>query len=92
MPVITIHSLDEPGVEVYSKLTDHQLRHEPVSAEGLFIAESPKVIRVAMSAGYEPLSMLCESKHIEGDAADILREAGDIPVYTGERELLTRLS
>lgn len=92
MPVITITSLDEPGVQVYSQLTDHQLRQADVSPEGLFIAESPKVIRVAMAAGYQPLSMLCEAKHIRGDAADIIREAGDMPIYTGDRELLTRLT
>ncbi len=92
MPVITIQSLDEPGVQVYSRLTDHQLRQADVAPEGLFIAESPKVIRVAMSAGYQPLSMLCEARHIEGDAADIIREAGDMPVYTGDRALLTQLT
>ena len=92
MPVITIKSLDEPGVEVYSRLTDHQLRQDASDPNGLFIAESPKVIRVAMAAGFQPLSMLCEERHIEGDAADIIREAGDIPVYTGDRALLTELT
>lgn len=92
MPVITLQSLDEPGVEVYSALTDHQLRHAPLSADGLFIAESPKVIRVAMDAGYQPLSMLCEQRHIAGDAADIIARAGDIPVYTGDRALLASLT
>lgn len=92
MPVINIKSLDEPAVQVYSRLTDHQLRHADAAPDGLFIAESPKVIRVAMAAGYSPLSMLCEARHIEGDAADIIREADDIPVYTGDRELLAQLT
>ena len=50
---------------------------------GIFIAESPKVINVALNAGYEPVAMLCEDRHITGDAADIIARCGDIPVYTG---------
>lgn len=92
MPVINIDTLDFPGVEIYSKLTEAQLRMCVEADNGIFIAESPKVIRVAMGAGYEPLSMLCEKKHIEGDAADIIKLCGDIPVYTGERGLLSRLT
>ena len=58
----------------------------------MFIAESPKVIRVALDAGYEPTALLCERKHLTGDASDILARCPDIPVYTGERELLARLT
>ena len=50
------------------------------------------MIRVALDAGYEPVSLLCERKHIAGDAADIVVRCGDLPVYTGERELLARLT
>jgi tRNA G18 (ribose-2'-O)-methylase SpoU len=47
---------------------------------------------VALNAGYEPLALLCERKHIEGDAASLIERCGDIPVYTGERELLASLT
>ena len=90
--VIEIESLREPGVEVYGTLTEAQLRNRLDAERGIFIAESPKVIRVAMSAGYEPLSLLCERKHIAGDAADIIATCGDIPIYTGERQLLAELT
>ena len=90
--VIEIHSLNEPGVEIFGTLTEAQLRNRLDAERGIFIAESPKVIRVAMQAGYEPLALLCERKHIEGDAADIIEKCGDIPIYTGERELLTELT
>lgn len=90
--VIEIHSLNEPGVEVFGTLTEAQLRNRLDAERGIFIAESPKVIRVAMQAGYEPLALLCERKHIEGDAADIIEKCGDIPIYTGERELLSELT
>ena len=67
-----IISLDEPGLEVFGRLTEAQLRNALDPEKGIFIAESPKVIRVALDAGYEPLSLLCERKHITGDAADIV--------------------
>lgn len=57
------------------------------------IVESPKVIRVALDAGMQPLALLCERRHIEGDAADIIaRCPEDMPVYTGERDTLASLT
>ena len=87
-----ISSLNEPGLEVFGQLTEAQLRNALDPEKGIFIAESPKVIRVALDAGYEPLSLLCERRHITGDAADIIARCGDIPVYTGDRELLAQLT
>lgn len=92
MPVIEITSLEHSGVEMFGTLTDAQLRNRMNAEKGIFIVESPKVIRVALDAGYQPLALLCERKHIEGDAADILERVGDIPVYTGSRELLASLT
>lgn len=92
MPVIEIQSLDHPGVEVFSTLTEAQLRNRLDPQRGIFIAECPKVIRVALDAGYVPVALLCERRHLTGDAADILARVGDIPVYTGERDLLARLT
>ncbi|WP_288286796.1 RNA methyltransferase [uncultured Prevotella sp.] len=82
-----ISSLNEPGLEVFGQLTEAQLRNALDPEKGIFIAESPKVIRVALDAGYEPLSLLCERKHITGDAADIIARCSDIPVFTGDRVL-----
>lgn len=93
MPIIEISSLSHPGVELFSTLTEAQLRNRIEPDKGIFIAESPKVIQVALDAGYEPLALLCEEKHIRGDAAEIIRQCGEhIPVYTGERGLLGRLT
>lgn len=92
MPIIEISSLTHPGVEIFCTLTEAQLRNRMEPDKGLFIAESPKVIKVALDAGYEPLAILCEHKHIIGDAADIIKRCGDIPVYTGDRELLATLT
>ena len=92
MPIIEINSLNHPGVEVFSTLTEAQLRNRLEPTKGIFIAESPKVIHVALNAGYEPLALLCERKHIAGDAASLIERCGDIPIYTGERELLASLT
>ena len=92
MPIIEITSLTHEGVEVFATLTEAQLRNRIEPDKGVFIAESPKVIRVALDAGYEPLALLCEAKHITGDATDIVARCGDIPIYTGERELLASLT
>lgn len=77
---------------MFSTLTEAQLRQRLEPDKGIFIAESPKVIRVALNAGYQPLALLCEQKHISGDAADIIARCGDIPVYTGSRDLLAALT
>ena len=92
MPVIEITSLSHPGVEIFGKLTEAQLRNRVEPGKGLFIVESPKVIRVALDAGYEPLALMCERKHITGDAADIVERIGDVPIYTGERDVLSGLT
>ncbi|MBQ7691281.1 MAG: RNA methyltransferase [Muribaculaceae bacterium] len=77
---------------VYSSLTEAQLRNRLEPEKGVFIAESPKVIAVALDAGYEPVSLLCERRHITGDAAPIIARCGNIPIYTGARELLAALT
>lgn len=92
MAVIEIDSLGHPGIEVFGTLTEAQLRNRLEPEKGIFIAESPKVIRVALEVGYEPLSLLCERRHITGDAADIVARCAGVPVYTGGRELLAALT
>lgn len=92
MNIHEIQSLQDPDIQIFSALTEAQLRSRLDVSKGLFIAESPKVIRVALSQGYQPVSLLCEAKHITGDAADIINSCGDIPVYTGSRQLLASLT
>lgn len=92
MAIIRIESLQDSRVQVFSTLTEAQLRNRMEPSEGIFIAESPKVIRVALQAGCEPLALLCEDRHTTGDAADIIRQCPEMPVYTGSRELLKALT
>lgn len=93
MAIIEISSLQQQGLEVFSTLTEAQLRMQLEPERGFFIAESPKVIRVALDAGWQPTALLCERRHISGDAADIVARLSDeVPVYTGSRELLAQLT
>ena len=86
--IIEVHDVEAGELAPYSRLTEAQLR----SQQGLFIAESPKVILSAMEAGLRPLSLLCERRHISGDAAPILKMCPELTVYTGEREMLKTLT
>lgn len=91
--IIEITSLSAPGADLFGSLTEAQLRSRLAPENAVFIAESPKVIRVALQAGYKPVALLCERRHIEGDAADIIADCpADMPVYTGSRELLSQLT
>lgn len=93
MNCIEITSLEDQGLEVYGTLTEAQLRNKLEPEKGIFIAESPKVINVALDAGFEPVSLLCERKHINGDARSIFERCpAEMPVYTGSRELLAQLT
>lgn len=88
MPVFEISDINDPRIDAFVRLTEAQLRDRLNNDSGVFIAESPKVIRVAIDAGYQPVSLLCEQRHITGDAADIIARCPDMPVYTGSRQLL----
>ena len=90
--IIEITDFEAPELDIYARLTETQLlnRHEP--EKGLFIAESPKVVERALDAGYTPVSLLLERKHIEGEARNVISRCGDIPVYTADFDVLTKLT
>lgn len=90
--IIEITDLSRPELDVFCRLTEAQLRNRLEPEKGVFIAESPTVIGLALDAGYEPLALLTERKFIEGKAAGIIARCGEIPLYTGEREVLARLT
>ena len=90
--IIEITDFSAPELDIYARLTEAQLLNREHPEQGLFIAESPIVIQRALDAGYTPVSILVEKKHIEGQARDIIVRCGDIPVYTAEFDVLTRLT
>ena len=87
--IIEITDLADPALDVFARLTEHQLRSRLEPEKGVFIAESPKVIDRALDAGCAPLALLMERRKIDGPARGILeRIAPDTPVYTAGREVL----
>ena len=96
MRLIQVSGLEYPALDVFTKLSEVQLKRYYEPHGGLFIAESPKVVLRALDAGCRPVSLLVEDRHVRGEAAGVLARIGEseaeIPVYTGPYELLTRLT
>ena len=92
--MIEITDFDAPELDVYARLTEAQLLNKDHPEDGLFIAESPKVISRALDGGYEPVSVLVEKKQVLEDAETIavLGKCGNVPVYTAEFEELPKLT
>jgi len=90
--IIEISTFTQPELDVFARLTEAQLRRRQTPEKGLFIAESPKVIERALNAGYEPVSLLMERKHITGNARNMIARCAGIPVYTADREILADLT
>ena len=92
--MIEITDFDAPELDVYARLTEAQLLNKDHPEDGLFIAESPKVISRALDGGYEPVSVLVEKKQVLEDAETIavLGKCGNVPVYTAVFEVLTKLT
>ena len=90
--IIDITDFNSPQLDIYARMSEGQLlnRHEP--EKGIFIAESPKVVERALDAGCEPISMLVERKHIDGEAKPIIDRCREVPVYTAPFEVLTQLT
>lgn len=90
--IIEIESFDDPRLDIYARLTETQLRSGHRIQDPLFIAESPNVIARALDAGYEPVSMLMERKHIERQAKEIIDRCRNVPVFTAPLNVLTELT
>ena len=90
--IIEITDFSAPALDVFARLTEAQLRIRTEAEKGLFVAESTKVIGRALDAGYEPVSLLTERKHIDGQAKDLIDRLGDLPVYTADSHLLENLT
>ena len=95
MNIITITDLERPELDVYARLTEAQLRNRLEPEKGVFIAESLKVVRIALENGFRPLSFLAERKYVDEQIAPLFVRFGlddGTPVYTGQREVLARLT
>lgn len=90
--IIEINDLSTPGVEMFARLTEAQLRNRLEPEKGIFIAETTKVVRTALDAGYEPIAMLAERKNIKGLACELMERCGDIPLFTADDDVLTGIT
>ena len=90
--IVEITDFGAPELDVYARLTEAQLLNRQNLKEGLFIAESPLVIGRALDAGYEPVSLLMERKHVETAAKEVIARCGDVPVFTAEMPVLIQLT
>lgn len=82
---IEITDFNATALDVYARLSENQLQHYYEPHGGLFIAESPKVIRRALAAGYEPVSCLLSRQDMTAEALEVLADCGDIPCLYGRR-------
>ncbi len=89
---IEIEDISRPELDVFARLTETQLRSRKEPEKGIFIAESTKVIGTALDAGCRPLAFLMEKEKVAGQAAELLRRCPGVPVYTGSREVLAKLT
>lgn len=90
--IIEITDFMAPELDVYARLSEVQLLRFYEPKPGIFIAESPKVIERALDGGCEPISFLVERKHIDTQAKELIARCKDIPVYTADFEILTKLT
>ncbi len=90
--IIEITDFSDPALDIYARKTENQLLNREHPEEGIFIAESPKVVERALDAGYLPVSVLVEDRHIDGEARQVLDRVGDVPVYTASFEVLKQLT
>lgn len=92
MPIIEIKDLTDKVLIPFVSSNEIQLKRYFEPDLGIFIAESPKVIRLALNHGYEPISLLAERKYITGQGSDIIDRCKEIPVYTADSDILTQLT
>lgn len=92
MNIVELVDIEDPELIVYGKLSEVQLLHYYEPNGGLFIAESEKVIRRALEAGYEPVSMLLEQRNRKAEEEQILDCLGEIPIYAASLEVLKQIT
>ena len=89
---IQIRDFNAPELDAYARLTEAQLLNKDHPEDGMFIAESPKVIERALKAGYEPVSFLIEEKDHEELGQQILGRYPEVPIYSAAMEVLKQLT
>lgn len=93
MPIIQITNFHAPELDLYARKTEVQLLNREHPEQGIFIAESPRVIERALHAGCIPISFLVETRHLSNtQSSSILSQYSHLPIYTAEFDILTQLT
>lgn len=87
---IEIKDFSDPALDVYVRLTGAELRNKLEPEKGIFIAESPTVIEVAIKSGMEPISLLTDKRLLRDSFDSMIKLVGDVPIYVAERDVLTQ--
>lgn len=90
--IIKISDLSMPGPNLFARLTEAQLRNRIEPENGIFIAENPKVIELALDVGCEPVALLTERNYMKGQVQAVIDRCKDTPVYTADSDLLEELT
>lgn len=87
-----IADFSAPELDIFARLRDSQLANWECAEQGVFIAESPKVIARALQSGYEPISFLMERRHVENQAKPLLERCPEVPIFTAEEPVLAQMT
>jgi tRNA G18 (ribose-2'-O)-methylase SpoU len=90
--IIKIEDFSDPRLDIFVRLTGAQLRSKLEPEKGVFIAESPTVIEVALESGCEPVALLTDERLINGAVEKIIERCGDVPIYTATKDVLEQLT
>lgn len=90
--IVEIRDFESKELDIYARCNEPELLRGFGRDGGIFIAESPKVVERALDAGYQPISMLVEHRHIDGEAKHIIKRCGSVPVYTAEFDVLSKIT
>ena len=94
--MIRISDFNAPELDIFVRLTGAQLRNKLEPERGIFIAESPTVIEVALESGCEPVALLTDERLLGGAVAGIIDKLSEqyenLPIYVATKDVLTSLT
>ena len=86
--ITKIEDINDERVRHFSQLTEAQLRNRLDPSQGIFIAESPTVIEVAIQGGCEPISFLTDERLLRDKVISLSEQFPDVPFYVADRDTL----
>ena len=90
--IIKITDFSDSRLDPYIRLTENQLLNRQNKDNSIFIAESYKVVDLALNAGLTPISFLMTDSHLNNAGRKYIQEYGDTPIFTAEDEVLSQMT